>query len=337
MRPGVLPVGFQGSRGLLDRDTVESLNPATAKLVLMQIIPIDHLGTGGHNVPVNRVDDVEAPKFNTAGGAARYRYTYPQNRHLDSLLLNKGASTLVVALHGALHRTKYELPRFEWLTTLLGYDVNSMYFTDPTLWMDEKIQLAWYAGWPGTDVQQHIANWIIRAAEETGSNRIVILGSSGGGFAALQISALVSGSICLPFNPSTHIHQYWVNGDPKLHGTERKFIEVVHPDAAPNGIWQIDWDYDWTVTRGSHLSVLRRYSEPVPNYVFFASNPNEWHFEQHYLPFLAAAARGDNLGRIKVWEYEGRDTHTPPRPNEFRGALDAALEWRLPVAVPPVY
>lgn len=285
------------------------------------------LESGGHAAPLHLIDDIDAPRFHTKIGAARYRHRYPNGCDLDALLVNKGAPTLVVALHGALHRGKYRLPRFEWLTSLLNYDVNSLYFGDPTLGLDEKIQLTWYTGWRGADVQAHIANWIIKVARQLYAEKVIILGSSGGGFAALQISALVPDSVCLPFNPSTHIHQYWVNGDPNLHGTERKFIEVVYPDAAPQGIWNIDWDVDWTVSRGDHLSVLRRYSQPVPNYVFCASNPNEWHFEQHYLPFLAAAARGDNLRRIKVWEYDGRKTHHPPRPEEFQSALNAALDW----------
>lgn len=296
---------------------------------MFNTIPFAELDIAGKNAPVHALTP-QTPVLSDAEGASRYRFQYESGPFLDALFLKKSVDTLVVTFHGALHRSKYELPRFEWLSTLKGRNFSSLYFCDPTLWLDDTIQLGWFAGWPGVDIQRDIANIIIAAAHAASATRVILLGSSGGGFAALQVSALVPGSLCLPFNPTTHIHKYWVNGDPTLHGTERKLIEVAYPQAAPEGIRRIDWDHDWTVAEGDHLSVLRRYSKPVGNYVLFASNPNEWHYDQHYLPFLAAAATGDNLQRVRVWEYEGRELHAPPRPDEFNGGLAAALDWDTP-------
>lgn len=295
-------------------------------------LPECKLDKAGHSAPVNSVTDINELTITDSLGASRYRYEYPGGQILDALLVNRGAKMLVCTFHGAIHRKKWELPRFEWLSTLrnLGYDLNAMFFSDPTLWMDESIQLGWFAGWPGSNVQRDIAGWITAAANALGCETVMLLGSSGGGFAALQVSALIPGSLCLPFNPTTHIHKYWVNGDPNLHGTERKFIEVAYPHAAPNGIWHIDWEHDWTLAEDDSLSVLRRYSHPLANYVMFASNPNEWHFDQHYLPYLAAVATGDNLQRTRVWEYDGRRLHAPPRPDEFLGGFEAAISWDIP-------
>lgn len=293
----------------------------------MSTIAIDALDEFGYDAPVT---ELESPhQFEPIGdlGASRYRHTFPVNRHLDALLINKGENTLVVSFHGALNRSKYNLPRFERLKPLRRRNVNSLYFSDPTLWMDDKLQLGWYTGWKGEDIQQQIAQWIIRAAMATNSKKIIVTGSSGGGFAALQVSALIPNSVCLPFNPSTTIHGYLINGEPGKHGTEREYVRVVYPEEAPNGIWHIDFDIDWTVGKGDQLSVLKRYSKQTKNWVLFAQTPTDWHYDQHYLPFLAAAAKGDNLARIRVLEYGNRVGHFPPSPQEFSDGLDAALEW----------
>lgn len=291
-------------------------------------MPIEQLEAGGANAPLNIALGSREPDIENVVGASRHRFTYPGERHLDSLLINKASDTLVVSLHGAIPRKKYNLPRFEWMNTLLSYDVNSLYFADPSLWISDGLQLAWFTGWNDADVQSDIAEWIAQISKVVQAKRVIILGSSGGGFAALQISALVPGSFCLTFNPSTYIHDYFIAGDPTQRGAEKNFMSTVFPEALPPNAGDIDWKNDWTIKYGDRLSVLRRYSKPLDNYVFYASNPNEWHFEQHYLPFLAAAARGDNLKRFRLWEYDGPDRHMPPRRVEFKEALDQVLKWR---------
>lgn len=293
----------------------------------MFTIPLQNLDDFGYNAPITEVHPIHPFKPTSEPGAARYRQTFQRERHLDALLVNKKMDTLVVSFHGALNRSRYQLPRFERLSSLRRRDFNSLYFGDPTLWMDKKIQLGWYTGWDDVDIQGVIADWITSAAKATGSQRIILTGSSGGGFATLQVSALIPNSVCLPFNPSTSIRGYLVNGELGKHGTEREYIRVVYPEAAPQGIWKIDYDIDWTEGKGDHLSALKRYSNPVKNWTLFAQTPTDWHYDQHYLPFLAAAAKGDNLSRIKVFEYGHRVGHFPPTPNEFNAGLDRALEW----------
>lgn len=293
----------------------------------MFTIPLASLDEYGYSAPITNVPAFDDLKPSSELGASRFRHTFPEERHLDSLLINKGSDTLVISFHGALNRSKYELPRFERLNSLRHRDVNSLYFSDPTLWMDEKLQLGWYTGWGEVDVQGIIADWISKVAAVIGAKKVILTGSSGGGFATLQVSALLPNSICVPFNPSTTIRGYLVNGEQGKHGTEREYIRVVYPEAAPKGIWQIDYGVDWTEGKGNQLSVLKRYSNPVKNWIMFAQTPTDWHYDQHYLPFLAAAAKGDNLDRIKVLEYGSRIGHFPPTPHEFNGVLDKALDW----------
>lgn len=122
------------------------------------------------------------------GGVSKYAAPVRNNGTLRALfLVNKATDTLVVALHGATNRAKKELPRFEWFRTLRSEPVSSLYFSDPALELEATLELAWYTGRLEFDMHAALAEWIRRAAGAIGASRIVILGSSGGGFfAALQ-------------------------------------------------------------------------------------------------------------------------------------------------------
>lgn len=294
----------------------------------MSVLDLSQLDSYGFNPPITQAESIESFDPPSSLGASRHQYNYSDTLHLHSLLVNKGSDTLVVSLHGALDREKYLLPRFERLSSIIEYDVNSMYFSDPIMGIDDHIQLSWFTGWAGVDLQGDIAKWIVKAAEATNSSRIIVLGSSGGGFACLQVSALIPNSLSLPFNPQTAVHDYYIGGDPKNHGAVRELIRVAMPEVAePEGIWKFNYDQDWTADIGDHLSARARYSKPVPNYVLYAETPSDWHYEQHYLPFLAAAARGDNLHRLRVFEYKSGKGHNPPNAAEFAAGLQAGLEW----------
>lgn len=283
-------------------------------------------------LPLTAVEDPSQVPFNPDLGKRQYRYTYPTGEHLDALLNVKPSDTLIVSFHGPLNRSRYALPRFERLELLDQYDASSLFLADPTLWRDETLQLAWYTGWEEEDVQATLATWVTQAAQAIGASSIILTGSSGGGFAALQVSALVPGSVCLAFNPSTFIHGYLVDGEPGAHGTERKYMEVLYPERAPEGVWKYDFTVDWTQGLGPRMSVLDRYSDRRENWVLLAQNPNDWHQEQHSMPFLAAAARGGNIGRIRVMEYDGEPGHAPPHPDVVQRGMALALDWARELA-----
>lgn len=291
------------------------------------ISPSD-LAEGGVNAPRIELKSLDAFPEAQALGAAQYRYNYPEGPKLDALLVKKDSDTLVVSLHGALNRQRFTLPRYERLKTLLDYSVSSLYFTDPTLYLDDQLQLGWWTGWDGQDVQAQIADWIRAAQEAVSAKNVIISGSSGGGFGALQVSAKVPGSLAVVFNPSVYVRGYLNNGVQGAHETERKYVTSVHPElghlVTTNEAIESN---DWSAGFGAEISALKTYSDVVQNRVLFCQTPTDWHYEQHYLPFLAAAARGDNLDKIRVHEYGDRVGHFPPSPTEFRTALDKALLW----------
>lgn len=296
----------------------------------MDSISPAELQDGGLNAPLTTVEDLGEFSPTSAAGASRYRHTLDNGSHFDALLVNKKSDVLVVSFHGATDREKNTLPRFERLRSLLDHDVSSMYFTDPSLWLNHKnyFQLAWFTGWEGFDAQRVAADWILAAAKSIGATRILLTGASGGGFVALQVSALIPGSLALPFNPQTSIYGYLVNG--YAWGAQKNYRNVVWPNLeAP----EVGPEEDWTASLDDRISALRRYSTPTSNHVLYATNTLEFHHEQHYLPFIAAVKEGGNLDRVHTFEYEHTAQHAPPRPEHFRAGFLEAL--RLIQNLPP--
>lgn len=288
-------------------------------------MPVEELQEGGQNAPITYVRNLEAFDPDAAPGVSRYQHTFDNGVPLDALLVNRESDVLVVSFHGALAQGTQSLPRFEWLRKIGQHDVSSLYFSDPALHLKDTLELAWFTGWEGLDLQQVMAQWSMAAARAIGATRIVFLGSSGGGFAALQVSALVPGSLALPFNPQTSIHAYLAGGENRI--PQLLYVNSVWPQLAPGGADALDPNVDWSEPLGERASALRRYAHPVPNYVLYVENSNEFHYQDHYLPFLAATARGGNLPRVRVYEYQGSDGHAPPSPDHFHAALTEALEW----------
>ncbi len=80
---------------------------------------------------------------------------------------------------------------------------------DPTLRLDrsQKMLLSWYLGGPGWDPMDDILKVVNRAkGGRTGAKHVLCIGGSGGGFAALRISAHISGSMAYVQAPATDIH-----------------------------------------------------------------------------------------------------------------------------------
>jgi len=242
---------------------------------------------------------------------------------LDALVVNRSSDVMVVALHGATDRAKTTLPRFEWLRTLLDFNVSCVFFSDPALHLSERIQLAWYTGWDGVDCHAEIANETRRIASFLGVERVVFTGASGGGFAALQSSALVDESLVLAFNAQTDIPGYRVNG--QSWGVQRTYLQYVWPK-----IWasfeepQEFMTGEWRKEVGDRISAVERYSVPRRNHVHIVQNADEFHYGDHFLPFLRAARTAGN-DVVAHTNNEGA-LHNPPRLTTFQRHLRSVLE-----------
>ncbi|MFJ4029182.1 heparinase II/III family protein [Paenarthrobacter sp. NPDC089989] len=124
--------------------------------------------------------------------------------------VGRGDSDLLsVRFHGAINRTKTTLPFFQGLTSELMEGGNHAVFQDPALDLNKNMTLSWYLGDGSTNVHRFMAECIRKLQNETGAKRILLSGSSGGGFTALQVAAYLPDSVALVFNPQTDVKEYF--------------------------------------------------------------------------------------------------------------------------------
>lgn len=142
--------------------------------------------------------------------------------------VGRGDSDLLsVRFHGAINRTKTTLPFFQGLTSELMEGGNHAVFQDPSLDLNKNMTLSWYLGDGSTSVHQFMAECIRKLQAETNASRVLLSGSSGGGFTALQVAAYLPDSVALVFNPQTDVKEYFrTSADVALSTCLKPEIEV---------------------------------------------------------------------------------------------------------------
>lgn len=304
----------------------------------MRPIELSELAVGGTNVPVFDVDRSLAMPLPDCSVEHAYRLTAELRPEigLEALVVNRGSRVLVVSFHGATNRATTELPRFERLRTLSGLNVSSLYFSDPTLLLDPKIWLAWYTGWRDElgDVNVHsiVADWVVKIAKSIGATNILLTGSSGGGFAALQVGSKIPGSTVLAMNAQTEIGNYLVEGH--SYSQQKDYVRVVWPNiwrsfSSPNDIVGSGWVSECD----DRVSALRTYSTPRDCRVYLLQNIEEYHYADHFLPFLDAAWSGGNYRNIVPWTNRQGVAHVVPPLDVFVDLVRSVVRSEFGVSV----
>ena len=234
-----------------------------------------------------------------------------------ALYAPKASKTLIVTFHGSLQRSKYQLPRFEWRKSLASIDAAQLFVADSSLNLSDNIPLAWYIGNEAQDLTSDVALLIKEIAAAAGYERILLTGSSGGGFASLAVSRQISGSLAVCFSPQTRVGDYErtaVGTFTRVCFPEFDGYDAIEESNRP----RLDLRYLYATTRDR-------------NFVWYVQNTRDAsHFEKHYTPF--AEARGvdpalggrDASGRIEFVPQELQEGHEPPSRGRFRGhVMDA--------------
>ena len=257
-----------------------------------------------------------APSMIDHRASGAYEFVVPpaSGGRLDitALYAPRPSKTLIVTFHGSLQRSKYQLPRFEWRNSLAPFDAAQLLIADSTLTLNAAMALSWYVGNDEQDFSEDVAHLIRQIALAAGYERILLAGSSGGGFASLAISRKIPGSGAVCFSPQTRIGDYH-------DGVVEKFRSVAFPESASYA----------EAEEGNRARFDLRYlyerTSPFGNFVRYVQNTRDLdHYSKHYVPFaeslgIEPAVGGfDASGRIELVPQRLQPGHQPPSRGRFR-------------------
>ncbi len=257
---------------------------------------------------------------------------------LELNLHRRPSKAMVVFFNAALaSRTpEVKLPVFSGAKALETTDACILMVSDPGLYLDKEIRLAWYAGAKGMQLQADLAKVLQHVQHVLAIERIVLYGASGGGFAALFYAPFLNNAIAMPCNPQISLLSY-------SSGILSRFLKVAYGYKGAPSAFENAEILDKPIVRipADHTRGIR---------VLYLQNAlDERHFKRDFLPFLQGYGftRGKGLMEvhserlISVCGENWGEGHRAPSA-EFVYALLHSLTgkdgWeRLPEIIPELY
>ncbi|MGP5603272.1 hypothetical protein [Corynebacterium casei] len=222
---------------------------------------------------------------------------------------NRDSKALVVLFHGAISRkpeNQTVLPAFLNARRELGDSAIQISIADPSIREDNSVGIGWFAGNEELPLQQLLPGFLENLASGLGIDRVILHGSSAGGFGALYYSWQLAGSAACVSVPQTSAFAY----NP---GTLKNYLSSCWPNTRPENLPVLD------------LKPL--YSETVPNFVsYIQSSRDGHHVSKHMIPFLASIAPEEYEKvslKVSYWGKEGHSGSVPPE--ERDGWIKAAI------------
>lgn len=242
------------------------------------------------------------------------------------LLLRKPGDRLFVVLGGAVpDRAEVELPRFNRFSWAPDFPGSVLCIADPTLRLDDHIRLGWYFGRADADATTGLCDVTAAIASAIGLRReqIVSYGSSGGGFAAMQLAArLGDGATAIAINPQTDVLRY------AQKGSVREFLTV-----CTGGMRE-------SIARerlGHRLRLAKAWRAPESarsRCLLVQNLRDRHHYNEHFLAFAAAfdvPVPGISAdGRIGTMTYDHPNGHGAEPRSMVPAILERAFALRVP-------
>jgi len=179
--------------------------------------------------------------------------------------------TLIVNFHGALNRSRRDVPFFIPFFRRLA-DVHQVAIADPGLERYGRLPACWYLGWEGGELWKSLGLAIRRFSERVGCSFRVYTGGSSGGFAALLYGYEDAGSVVVCYNPQTNL------------------LAPVY-EQPTSGYFSAAWpNYKDKAALGQKvpLQLSHLYSNGFPNTVVFLQSAGDaGHLLKQAIPFLS--------------------------------------------------
>lgn len=237
-----------------------------------------------HQVKVENISDLRNFPLITSG-ALRVIVAPGRDERLslDVLYEPEDSQTLLVVLHGALNRRKFELPRFEWRSSLQDLRASKLYLSDSSVSQRADMEIGWYIGRVDDDLTDRYVDLVRHIRDIGGYERVIFVGSSGGGFASLAMSRKVAGSGAVAFSPQSTIAGYYAS--------HRRMLARVLSEG------KLSFE-NLQQQLGSRTSIRQQYAEAeVENHFRYVQNSGDlFHFEAHYVPFALSQGVDPEIG-----------------------------------------
>ena len=160
-----------------------------------------------------------------------------------------------------------------------------MFFSDPCLDLDSRMMLSWYVGTEDVDLHREIARMIDAYARRRGIEKVLLVGNSGGGFAALQLGAYLEGTRVVSFNPQIQIDRY-----------VPRIAESAHWALFGRGTVSDD------PVNAPRMDLIERYRRiGFDQDVLLIQNPgDDHHHQEHFLPFTEVFTASKRSSRLRT-------------------------------------
>lgn len=213
---------------------------------------------------------------------------------------------LFVALAGAVpDRSTVSLPRFVRRSQAADLPGSLACIADPTLTLGASIRLGWYFGNAAHDATAAMARVVLAIADalDVPPDEITAYGSSGGGFAAMQLAArLGDGATAIAINAQTDALRYAVDA------TVDEFLAVCADGMSRR---------DALARFPERLRLVDAWRAPSAHgarALLVQNRLDSHHFRRHFAPFVSAFGVPDSGGssadgRIGALVYEAPNRH----------------------------
>lgn len=232
---------------------------------------------------------------------------------LASYNIDAPGDTLVVYFHGATDRTRHATPRFERLRTFATIGQGPlMFFADPTLDFDARMILSWYIGNESVDVHGRMADMIASYAEAKNVNHVVLVGNSGGGFTALQVSSYLEGVEVVSVNGQVDLGNY----QPRIMDPAYRAVYGKPSESA-------------VVSTDSRFNVIERFRQRGFNnrVLMYQNTGDDHHMKDHYQYFEDAfSSINDREQLFNVEKVFLGDGHVAPSPDSYLDIIRKVVE-----------
>jgi hypothetical protein len=189
------------------------------------------------------------------------------------LIKVKKEKRLFVLLSGAIDRSTQNPPIFHRWTWHEKFPGTVLAISDPTLNLDPEIGLGWYIGSKHNDATEAVAEIIRQVAQkqEIPLENVIMYGSSGGGFAALMITAKLGQGIAVAINCQINALHY-------LDDAVKTMLRVSFNNIDKQEVQE---------TYPNRISVLENWkiSQNTAHAILIQNKGDTFHYEHHYKKF----------------------------------------------------